>query len=70
MPPAGDLPNPGIAPRSPTLQADSLLSELPGKPVYQLYFNKIKRKNYGIKEEEEGNKLGNTVYFEEAIFKL
>ena len=27
----GDLPNPGIKPRSPTLQADSLLSEPPGK---------------------------------------
>ena len=32
--PSGDLPNPGIKPRSPTLQADSLLSELPGKPHY------------------------------------
>ena len=31
-PPPGDLPNPGIEPRSPTLQADSLLSEPPGKP--------------------------------------
>ena len=28
----GDLPNPGIKPRSPTLQVDSLLSEQPGKP--------------------------------------
>ena len=27
----GDLPNPGIEPRSPTLQADALLSEAPGK---------------------------------------
>ena len=27
-----DLPNPGIKPRSPTLQADSLLTELQGKP--------------------------------------
>ena len=26
-----DLPNPGIEPRSPTLQADSLLIEAPGK---------------------------------------
>ena len=31
-PTPGDLPNPGIEPRSPTLQADSLLSEPPGKP--------------------------------------
>ena len=29
---AGDLPNPGIKRRSPTWQADSLLSEPPGKP--------------------------------------
>ena len=31
-PPPGDLPNPGIEPRSPVLQADSLLTEPPGKP--------------------------------------
>ena len=29
----GDLPNPGIQPTSPALQADSLLSEPPGKPI-------------------------------------
>ena len=27
-----DLPDPGIKPRSPALQADALPSELPGKP--------------------------------------
>jgi len=27
-----DLPDPGIEPRSPALQTDSLPSELPGKP--------------------------------------
>ena len=31
-PPSGDLPNPGIEPRSPALQVDSLLFEPPGKP--------------------------------------
>ena len=31
-PPPGDLPNPGIKPRSLTLWADSLPSEPPGKP--------------------------------------
>ena len=30
--PPGNLPNPGIEPRSPALQADSWLSEPPGKP--------------------------------------
>ena len=32
FPSTRDLPNPGIEPRSPALQADSLPSELPGKP--------------------------------------
>ena len=32
MPSSRDLPKPRIEPRSPTLQADSLLSEPPGKP--------------------------------------
>ena len=33
FPSPGDLPNPGIEPRSPTLQAGTLPSELPGKPT-------------------------------------
>ena len=32
FPSPGDLPNPGIESRSPTLQADALTSEPPGKP--------------------------------------
>ena len=32
----GDLPNPGIEPGSPALQADALLSEPPGKMVKDL----------------------------------
>ena len=32
FPSPGDLPNPGIKPWSPALQADSLPTELPGKP--------------------------------------
>ena len=32
FPSPGDLPNPGIEPRSPALQVDSLLAEPPGKP--------------------------------------
>ena len=34
FPSPGDLPNQGIKPRSPALQADSLLSEPPRSPVY------------------------------------
>ena len=32
-PPPGDVPNPGIEPKSPVLQADSLPAEPQGKPV-------------------------------------
>ena len=35
----GDLPNPGMEPRSPALQTDSLLSEPPGKPNSYKYSN-------------------------------
>ena len=41
FPSPGDLPNPGTEPGSPTLQADSLPSEPPGKPcvcVYYIFF--------------------------------
>ena len=34
FPSPGDLPNPGIKPRSLTMQADSLPSEPPGKPIW------------------------------------
>ena len=37
FPSPGDLPDPGIEPRSPALQADSLLSELPKKPIIALF---------------------------------
>ena len=34
FPSPGDLPDPGIEPRPPALQEDTLLSELPGKSLY------------------------------------
>ena len=37
FPSPGDLPDPGIEPRSPALQTDTLTSELPGKPFYMHY---------------------------------
>ena len=36
FPSPGDLPNPGIKPKSPTLQADALTSAPPGKPLRSL----------------------------------
>ena len=43
FPSPGDLPDPGIEPKSPTMQADTLTSAPPGKPLLslksgQLYF--------------------------------
>ena len=37
----GDIPNPGIEPRSPALQADALTSEPPGKPEIKIEGGKI-----------------------------
>ena len=37
MPSSRGIPYPGIEPRSPALQADSLPSESPGKPVKAIY---------------------------------
>ena len=34
FPSPGDLPDPGIEPGSPALQADALPSEPPGKPIF------------------------------------
>ena len=42
MPSSKGSPQPGIEPRSPTLQVDSLPAEPQLKPVHQLYFNKNK----------------------------
>ena len=38
FPSPGDLPDPGIEPRSPAFQADALTSEPPGKPLGKLKF--------------------------------
>ena len=40
-PPPGDLPNPGIEPRSPALGADSLPAEPQGKPKFFFCFRSI-----------------------------
>ena len=37
----GDLPSPGIEPRFPALQADSLQSEPPGSPTWTYTFHQI-----------------------------
>ena len=43
FPSLGDLPDPGIEPRSPALQTDSLLTVLQGKSVILIYESKTKK---------------------------
>ena len=51
-PSPGDLPNPGIESRCPTLQADSLPSEPPEKVQYLLEVTKIKKMWYRGKDRQ------------------
>ena len=55
FPSPGDLPNPGIEPRSPTLQADALPSEPPGKPQHRLH---LYSKRTGAQAQGGGAKIG------------
>ena len=48
FPSPGDLPDPGIEPRSPAFQADALTSEPPGKPIMR---------NSGLDETQTGMKI-------------
>ena len=50
FPSPGDLPDPGIEPRFPALQADALTSELPGKLHIMEYSTTIKQNNEDFHE--------------------
>ena len=54
FPSPGDLPYPGTEPRSPTLEADTLTSEPPGKPWCLNY-------NYSVSKAKEGFASGSVV---------
>ena len=56
FPSPGDLPNPGIEPRSPTLQADSLPAEPQEKP-YGLRFPIIIKENVCLEKVKDSHKL-------------
>ena len=58
LPSPGDLPNPGIEPGSPTLRADALTSEPPGKPNYDFY-----RQLILIRITKEKNKTEIKIWF-------
>ena len=53
FPSPGDLPHPGIEPRSPALQVNSLLVEPPGKPI-MLWMEEQVRKKMGKAAEYIG----------------
>ena len=46
FPSPGDLPNPGIEPRSPALQADALPSEPPEQPIVKTRANRRVSSDY------------------------
>ena len=53
----GDLPNPGIEPRSPTLQADSLPTELSGSYRKVLIIKKTGREKKDVKDSTKKQKI-------------
>ena len=61
FPSPGDLPDPGVKPRSPTLQADTLTSAPPGKPLQRIARREKKAfLSDQCKEIEENNRMGKT----------
>ena len=65
FPSPGNLPTPGIEPRSPTLQADSLPAELPGKLRISEWYRTVQRRYYCSKRL-----YMNTSYNPECKFTL
>ena len=57
FPSPGDLPDPGIKPRSPTFQADSLPSGPPGKPWMQMRFCQIDSLAWALQGRHEAEVL-------------
>ena len=61
FPSPGDLPDPGIEPSSPTLQADALTSAPPGKPLQRIARREKKAfLSDQCQEIEENNRMGKT----------
>ena len=66
----GDLPDPGIGPRSPALQADSLLAEPPGSPQFSsaaqscpTLFDPIKCSKPGLPVHHQHLEVGEVLEF-------
>ena len=72
FPPPGDLPNPGIEPQCPALQADSLPSEPPGKQalnINMIIFAKKIPTSMSIKILSKLGIKGNSLKFVKDIFE-
>ena len=63
-----ELPNAGIEPRSPALQANSLLSEPPGKPSLHPKMGTMKERNSRDLVDAEEMKTKLKEYTEEQIY--
>ena len=63
----GDLSNPGTEPRSPALQADSLLLELPGKPIYIYIKPGNSTSGYLSKDLNKNEKTDSKIYMQPHI---
>ena len=77
FPSPGDLPDPGIKPRSPTLQAEALTSAPPGKPpeyykakVQQVYFNLVSEVGLNIGQIPRRLQLNNSAYKLKSIIPI
>ena len=67
FPPPRDLPNPGMEPRSPALQADTLTSEPPGKPKSHYY---IEENNWMFKPARDfGAPLTESLWMSHTFFR-
>ena len=68
FPSSGDLPYPGIEPRSPALQAHALTSEPPGKPCCEYNYLKIICFSYSIYCKCNQTVLTHIINFVNVIF--
>ena len=63
FPSPGDLPVPGIEPRSPALEADALTSEPPGKPIKGLLISWLKSLSTVILEPKKIKSVTVSTFF-------
>ena len=72
FPSPGDLPDPGIEPKSHALQANSLSSEPPGKPpslICGIKINKYNKQNINTYIHIENNWMGDRIVRDERVWE-